>query len=214
MAISLGKFAPTVVVVAAVSYCAWPYVFPSSGDAGGAQIAAMPEIPPSQLLPTISPPPTRDPFHLAGASADRPKDKKQIAPATTAAAAAASKSAAATHGKGEAPADPFSDLALIATSILDKQRLAVINGRIYAEREQLKSKDPAAPPCVVARILPDRVLLECAGRTATLSYASAAAPPKAGKSNGIANPSSRSAPPRPQPVPSVNHRRSREQPPL
>ena len=33
MASPISKMAPTAVVVAAVSYCAWPYVFPSSAEA-------------------------------------------------------------------------------------------------------------------------------------------------------------------------------------
>ena len=78
-------------------------------------------------------------------------------------------------GKRAGPADLLDGLALGATSIMAQRRLAVINGRIYAERERLKSKDPSAPPCIVAQILPDRVLLECEGRTRVLCYPDSAA---------------------------------------
>jgi hypothetical protein len=189
MASPISKLVPTAVVVAAVSYCAWPYVFPSSAETGGKQTAAMPEIAAAQLSPAILPLPTRDPF--------RPAGEKKTAPVPTVGPTgrAAARSDSATRSKGNAPADPLGGLTLCATSILGGQRLAVINGRIYAEREQLKTKDLSAPPCRVARILHDRVLLECEGRTATLGYANAAAQPKANKTGGVAQPVGPDAPP-------------------
>jgi hypothetical protein len=168
MASPISRLVPTAVVVAAASYCAWPYIFPSSE--AGAAVPAMPEIAVSQLSPTILPPPQRDPFQLTV--------EKGASPVRGAAAASTSRSGSTARGKPAAPADPLEGLALLATSILAEQRLAVINGRIYAERDALTSKDPSATPCIVAQILPDRVLLQCAGRTETLHYANSAAPAK------------------------------------
>jgi hypothetical protein len=207
MALPISKLAPTAVVIAAVSCCAWPYVFPS--DPGGQKAAAMPEITTSQLSPYIGPPPARDPFRAAGepvAVAAKPVKAApakivpaKIAPASIAGSkgAAAARSVAAAGGKPKT--DPLSGLALSATSIFAEQRLAVINGRIYSERERLKSKDPSAPPCVVARILPDRVLLECEGQTATLSYATVAAKAKAKHTGGTVEVSVSGPPPQSQP---------------
>jgi hypothetical protein len=191
MASPISRFAPTAVVVAAVSYCAWPFVFPPSSEAAK-QTAAMPEIAPSQLSPLILPPPTRDPFRPVGELAEQATARKKTVLAQTN-GRNGPKGAIAARGKSDAADDPLSGLALCATSILAGQRLAVINGRIYAEREPLNRKDPSAPPCIVARILPDRVLLECAGRTATLSYANVVT--KVNK-DGAASPAS---PPRPRP---------------
>ncbi len=210
MALPINKLAPTAMVIAAVSCCAWPYVF--SSDASGKKAATMPEIAPSQLSPRILPPPARNPFRQAGESVAQASKPTKTAPASTTRTqstghpggngAIASRSASPAGGKPRA--DPLSGLALIATSILADpenrvpQRLAVINGRIYAERERLKSKDPSAPPCVVARILSDRVLLECEGRTATLCYANVAAKAKAKHAGGMAEPSGGGVPSRPQ----------------
>ncbi len=241
MALPISKLAPTAVVIAAVSCCAWPYVF--APDSGTKKPAAMLEIAAAQLSPRIGPPPARNPFFPAGklltglqdlfasathdASAAMRRLTHEINPVTldkvrhlapvarlskptrpskTVAAGTMYPWSAAggkgpTAARGNPPADPRSGLALNATSIRlsgttgAEQRLAVINGRIYAERERLKSSaidkdgniiaaDPSAPPCVVARILPDRVLLECDGRTATLSYANLVAHTKAKVNHG------------------------------
>jgi hypothetical protein len=201
--------APTAVVVVAVSYCAWPYVFPSA-DGGGKPAAAMPEISPAQLSPVILPPPARDPFRPVGESLARPAQRKKAVPAGMAGGGSgpggsASHAASAASAAGGKPADPLGGLALGGTSILADRRLAVINGRIYAEREPLSSKDPSAPPCVVARIERDRVLLECAGRTATLRYANVAQP-KMNKAGGVAEPLRGGPPPRSQSPVSSRHR--------
>ena len=180
MASPIGKLAPTAVVVVAVSYCAWPYVFPSS-DGAAKQAAAMPEIAATQLSPVILPPPKRDPFQELDGAVNRTADRNNAAAAPVAGVhgAAGSRAASAARGKSNGPADPLGDLALSATSILADRRLAVINGRIYAEQERLTTQDPSAPPCTVVRILRDRVMLECEGRTTALHYADAAAQPKA-----------------------------------
>ena len=201
MAVPIGKLAPTAVVIAAVTCCGWPYVF--SSDAAGKKAAAMPEIAPAQLLPRILPPPARDPFLPAGAPvASLSKSAKPAKPAKTVPALAAgskgvitSRSVSATGGKPHTSTDPLGGLKLTATSILADQRLAVINGRIYAERERIKSKDPSAPPCVVARILSDCVLLECDGRMAILSYVNLVVEPKANHAGGVVAPPGRGAPP-------------------
>ena len=197
MAVPIGKLAPTAVVVAAVSCCAWPYVF-SSADSGK-QAAALPEITAAQLSPRIMPPPARDPFRPAEAPVALVAKPAKTAPAATTRTQSTGRPTGSPGGNGaivlrsaspaggKLKADPLSGLALTATSIVADpayrvpRRLAIINGRIYAERERLKSKDPSAPSCVVTRILPDRVLLECEGRTATLCYANVAAKAKANR---------------------------------
>ena len=194
MAVPINKLAPTAIVMAAVSCCAWPYVF--SPDAGGGQAAALAEITSAQLVPHILPPPKRDPFRTVDKAVARSSQPTKAAAKQAAGgkAATAAKSAAAAGGSP----DPFSGLALNATSILAAgtqypgSRLAVINGRIYVEGERLRNKDPSAPPCVVASILCDRVLLECAGRTATLGYANVVHA-KAKHAGGPAAPAGRDA---------------------
>ena len=173
MALPIGKLAPTAVVVAAVSCCALAVCLPGRrrrqagrGDAGDRCRAAFAAHRAASRAQSFS----------AGRRA-RSLGSAKVAKTAPAAAKTGREAArppqnpAARRARGKPPADPLSSLTLSATSILAEQRLAVINGRIYAERERLKSNDPSAPPCVVARILPDRVILECEGRTATLSYA-------------------------------------------
>jgi hypothetical protein len=196
MAVPISKLAPTAVVVAAVSFCGWPYIFTS--DAGNKQATTMPVIAPSQLSPRLLPPPARNPFRPAAEPiAQAPQPTKTATTATAGGKdAIATRSGHAKHGKP--PADPLGDLTLTATSILaggtryPGSRLAVINGRIYAERETIKSKDPSAPPCVVARILPDCVLLECEGRTTTLSYTNLLAQAKTNHASGRPGPNLKS----------------------
>lgn len=71
-----------------------------------------------------------------------------------------------------------------ATSLSGYERLAMINGHIYRPREIVQSPVAGAPPCVVAQVFPDRVLLQTQGKTLELTYSDAAGSAAAGKPTG------------------------------
>lgn len=207
---AVGKMAPTGVVVAVVSYCIWPYVFAAAPAADAKQAAKLPEISPVVLSPRIPPPPERNPFDTADAARASAGDKKKGPTAGTvakdgtraggkrdAAVSSAALKNPATAKRESPPAaddgktagtkalngsgDPMSGLMLEATCISGNQRLAAINGRIYQEGELLRWSSGSAPACVVAQIRPDKVLLECQGKTIELKYSDVASPSSQGK---------------------------------
>ncbi len=74
---------------------------------------------------------------------------------------------------GEAPpraAEPLDGLFLEATCISDNQRLAVINGRIYQQNEKVQSPTSDATVGVLAKILPDKVLLKIQDKMFEMKY--------------------------------------------
>jgi hypothetical protein len=85
--------------------------------------------------------------------------------------------------------DPLSGLTLNATCIVGNQRLAVINGRVYAPREKLPvGKSPNSPYQLVS-VDPHKVMLECEGKTVELKYSdlpSRSAPASGAKSGSTA----------------------------
>jgi hypothetical protein len=51
----------------------------------------------------------------------------------------------------------------------------MINGQIYRARETVQSPVAGAPPCIVAQVAHDGVLLQAQGKTLELKYSNAAA---------------------------------------
>jgi hypothetical protein len=175
MSKTLKKFAPQLVVLAVVLYWSWPALkafLPQTGLAATAESAkaAADKDFVSVLSPKFSPPAKRNPFQLG--------DAKSLA--------------AAGHGKrggtskdGRAVADMHdAGLVLNATCIVGQQRMAVINGHVYKEKESVPRAGEETASCILTEILPRKVLLLCDGATLQLSYLNTAATPAAKSAAG------------------------------
>ena len=215
MASRIGKMAPTVVVVAAAGYCAWPYVFPSAG--AGKPLAAMPEIASAQ--PPRRPFCRRRPATHFGRRASLRGDprtgrsparqpKRPAPPARVPRRRLPPRPARENRRPICWAAWPWALRAYWPASDWRDQRAD------DAEREPLRTKDASAPPCIVARILPDRVLLECEGRTLALGYANVVAQPKTDHAHGGAAvlPERGTPPPRRQSPAAARRSGPRDQP--
>lgn len=74
MSASIGKMAPTAVVLAAVCYCCWPYFSGENPAKVASDDSKLPEISPGLLSPEIVPSRGRDPF--GNSSPETPAKKK------------------------------------------------------------------------------------------------------------------------------------------
>jgi len=190
MVLSVGKLAPSAVVLAFVGYCVWPSVLELAS-------ASQPPKPPPKLAelagalfsPVMPPCPTKNPWgggNLASLAAAKQSAKAADNPVGAPANSTGSK----TTGK---PVDPLSGLTLDATCILGDRRLAVINGRSYAAHEMLSTSNPATPGFTIASVLPYSVLLERDGKTVELTYSNATT--RSGPSRGGSAPAKRTSTP-------------------
>jgi hypothetical protein len=177
MAVDAARVVPTGLVVTVIGYCVWPYLLGSPPPADPPPAVKPPEISPAMLTAVIPPLPDRDPFHAA--------DVTSAAKRKAASLLAAKKPppGRTTPGGALGPAaaikvppkivDPRQGMALEATCLSDYERLAIINGRIYRQRETVRSPAAGAPTCVLAQVLRDKVLLSAGGKTLELKYSNA-----------------------------------------
>lgn len=177
MRISAGT-APPIVLLAVVGWAAWPYLeSPGSTPTSKPQIA---EVPSALLARVTNRAPDRDPFRApatidsaakvpkAGPAAD-PLDRpaRLVTPAQR-------KAELASRAGAEVRATLPGQVALSATSIRGKYRLAVLNGRTYSEGEAVEGI--AAPgPVVLATVQPMSVRLRCGETTFDVAFSSASA---------------------------------------
>ena len=192
MKLPVGKLAPSAAALAFAAYCMWPSLVELASAPRPTPPKKVPELAASLLSPEISPSPTRNPFEwtdaalLAAEAATRaPKAAGKVAAKTVAQAATAIRSPntvgttavqAAVLGKAKTPdepMDPLGGLRLEATSTLGRQRLAVINGQMYALHDRLAG-DSSTPPYRIVGVLSHMVLLEREGKTVELTYSDAA----------------------------------------
>jgi hypothetical protein len=110
--------------------------------------------------PELPPTSKRNPFYLPG---EDPSGIEQTV-------ASGNKASETKPAKTNAVKDPFSELVLNATYLMGEQRLAIINGQIYKQKDTLKPQNPSTPPFVIKQILPYEVLLECKGKIQHLRY--------------------------------------------
>lgn len=197
MAVSIGKYAPTAIVLAAVGYCCWPYL-DDPNRVKNQEAGKLPEISASTLSPDIAPSQGRDPFGFNGERhnfIDVPQDKnkkKVTGPAAGAKAAANGKVGA--DGKPIGAKVPeeidlktaIKGVTLNATCLRGTRHTAIINNELYVEGALLDQKVASFKSVKVSQILQRRVVLERNGKTADLYYpditsrpAAAAASPKA-----------------------------------
>lgn len=157
-------------VGAMVGYCCWPYVFGLGQGAATPATDTPAAIAASALLPSIDPAPDRDPFRVATPA------QAVTEPSTDAAhdeASAEFEFDAGTERGDELESDAnrsLGRLALSATFVRGDQRVALINGRVYAPGEPLADSGSSASPFVVSEIFADKVVIERNGQTTELSY--------------------------------------------
>ena len=186
MAISAGKVAPSVVVLALVGYCVWPSVLElTSAPPPPPSPVKVPELAASLFSPTMPSPPTKNPW--GGMDVESLAAAKEAAKtaAKMEAAKEADKAAGASAGSAapNKPVDLLDGLKLEATCILGNQRLAMINGQLYAPQKTPSAGNSSTPPFRVVGVFPNKALLECKGKTVELTYegivSQPASPPKA-----------------------------------
>jgi hypothetical protein len=171
MAISTAKLVPRAIALAAVGYCIWPSLNALVVEPESKPPAKLPEVAALLASPALPPCPTRNPF--ARRTPAKPALPGGSSPAT---ARAATKGEATKHVNSAAAnaaakaVDALSGLKLEATCIVGNQRMAVINGRLYAAPAMLPASGKATPTLKVVGVLPYKVLFECEGKTLELTY--------------------------------------------
>jgi hypothetical protein len=161
----VGKLAPLAVVLATAVYCTVSGLIGSGSKLDVKPPAKLPEFTAALLSPTLPPASMRNPFRLPGEDSNKtvqstPRGKKTVN------AKAIDAKAVNANNDG---------LVLNATCIMGQQRLAVINGQVYRQKDTLDTSTTAGAPCVITEILPTKVLLESQGKLLQLSYSDVAA---------------------------------------
>jgi len=172
MSTSITKFAPQAVVLAVALYWSWPALktFVPRTTVGAPTVepkkSAGAEFAGAVLSPTFVPPSSRNPF---------------LSAALQSTAVAGSVKPGQRNGTAKTVVS-IRDLGLVlsATCIVGQQRMAIINGRVYKEKEAIQQPGDETVSCIVTDILPHKVLLSCQGKTLQLSYLNAGVKPAAG----------------------------------
>ena len=185
MAISVGNLAPRAVVVGFVAVVCWPTLSKFLSREESKQPETLPELTATALAPKMPPLPTRDPFGLPAAlkpaaptnlvkaaAITGSKDSTKFGLSSDKMARRAGGSAAAKVGNQ--PVDPLNGLSLDGTCVMGEQRLAVINGRLYAPQEKLSADKSSTPAYQIVDVLPYKVLLERNGQILELGYSNVA----------------------------------------
>jgi hypothetical protein len=162
MSARLKRHAPVLIVLAILGYLCWPYLG-SATDAHANQANKGPEIAAASLSPHVETAFNRDPFKGPGA---------HLVHAPPVTNHALGKPASKPALSSTESTDLLNGLALNATFLRGSHRSALINGALYAEGDQVKLAAATPAPVKIARVLPDKVLLQCADQTLELTYAS------------------------------------------
>ncbi len=198
MAVSIGKFAPTAIVLAAVGYCCWPYLEDPGQRPKLDDGKKLPEISASVLAPNIKPAPGRDPFGLTGEvdmfkvlqpgtakkGAATPAGgavSKKLSPAEEQAALEKAKAEAAEIARKAVAQDlkvALNSTTLNATCLRGSHRSAVINSEVFNEGQTLDNL--STRPIKIAAIYAHKVLLELEGQTVELTYENVSSTPESG----------------------------------
>jgi hypothetical protein len=169
MVIPVGKLAPPAAALVFVAYCVWPSLSELASGPRPTPPKKVPELAAALFSPAMLPSPTRNPFEYTDAALLAAAKKSPKAAGRTAVQAAA----LGTAKTADKPVDPLGGLRLDATSILGDQRLAVINGQLYALHDSLAGNS-ATPPYRIVGVFSYKVLLEREGKTVELAYSDAA----------------------------------------
>ena len=147
MAISVAKLVPSATVLAAVAYAVWPTVSIALWPPPPPAAEGVPDLAAALLVPKLPPLPPRDPFSGKLISQRRPVivptstlPKKPVGRTVQEAAQRSRQAAEAKSASTLASAkrETLRGFTLQATSIIGDQRMAVINGRVYAVGDALR----------------------------------------------------------------------------
>jgi hypothetical protein len=180
----VNRLAPQAILMAFAIYWIWPSLMqPAASSAPAASKdkkgSAALDFSAALLSPTFPPAPNRDPFDFPNAKRAAKKGKSRT------------KDIAKLKGGASAFADANdSGLVLGATCIVGQQRLALINGEVYKEKDTIKGKVSGDEPVswVITDILPHKVLLLHQGTPLQLGYTNGAAKPAAKSADASKNP--------------------------
>lgn len=161
MAVAIKKMVPTLTMVGLVGYCCWPYLGRPTPEAARDN-PKPPEVARTLLAPTLAPVPQRDPFGMTAPTPAKESPSTKPPPSANPPAAAIARADLTSL---------LSGLTLNATLIRGSRRVALINGRSYAEGDKLTGSGSTTSACVVARVYPDKVVLDRQGQTVELKYA-------------------------------------------
>jgi hypothetical protein len=177
------------VVVGLVAFGVWPAVSQFLADEKPKPPGKVPEFAAALLSPKLPPPPKRDPFGLTTPS--KPSSTGDLTRPGGGVGQLPLSGFASNQKPSGKPVDPLSGLILTGTCIMGNQRLAVINGRLYAPRETLATGRPAANKSTSAKsvadkpatsyqvleVLPYKVLLAYDGQVLELGYSNVTSGP-------------------------------------
>jgi hypothetical protein len=162
--------APTAIVAGAFGYLCWPYANDPAAKPEATGVAKAKESLASLLSPPAASDPDRDPFN----SQVLPQSANFAAaqgPASTDVKSQEAKATAAPPRAGETViATTLADLALQGTHIQGSRRLAVINGSVYAEGDEITTSGMMSGPYKVVRVFAHRVEVLCDGQAVELTY--------------------------------------------
>jgi hypothetical protein len=195
----LKKYTPILIVAAALGFLCWPYVDENSPRPKELDSTKALKNLVASLSPADAPAPERDPFDSRatvrsgkrkGATAVKTQtpviaEEKKSTPPGISSQPARAPSLAATAVPLRGP----NDLALQATHLRGDRRIALINGAVYTEGDEIKPNGPTATAYTINRIYPHRVVLERESQTVDLNYPAHDEKPKPG-SAGMARDSS------------------------
>lgn len=153
-------------VLVVALYWSWPtlkatFMQPSraAAKADDAKPAGMKGFAATVLAPKFLPYPKQNPFQ----SADYKKEKAT-------AVAKSGKPGKKMNAVAKVAALRSSGLVLTGTCIMGNERMAVINGKVYKEKEAIPQAGDETGACIVTSILPHKVLLSYQGETLQLGY--------------------------------------------
>jgi hypothetical protein len=168
---SVNKFAPQAIALIVALYWSWPALKTFVSPAGPPKVEAKgpaetQDFTAALLSPKFESISSRNPFLALGAR-----------PAAGGGSVKVGKKGSAGKTAGDIRE---SGLVLNATCIVGKQRMAIINGRVYKEKEAIQRSGDESASCVVIDIHPHKVLLSYQGETLQLGYLNAAVKTVAG----------------------------------
>jgi hypothetical protein len=164
------KMMPIGIVAGALGYLCWPYADSPVAKPEVTSPAKTIEALAALLSPAAAPPPDRDPFNsrtppASARLATGPDTKK-----TASTAQGATETAAPRRATETVVAATLGDLSLQGTHIWGKRRLAVINGSVYAEGDEIKASGAMTGSYKVNRVFAHKVQVQCDGQAVELTY--------------------------------------------
>ncbi len=168
----IKKLTPILIVGAILGFLCWPYL-----DDNAPRPKEVDAVKPlKSLVAALSPPPAqapeRDPFDSRATVRQGRHGKGAAKTPGKAGSSGEVAGSSLPHAPGE--------LALQATHLRGDRRIALINGAVYAEGDQIKPTGPTTPTYTVTRIYPHRVVLGSDDETLELTYPAHDAKPASG----------------------------------